>query len=170
MLHLLAKLSGAKRILEIGTLGGYSTIWLARALPPDGRLTSLELDPKHADVARKNLARAGVGDRVEILVGPAVGTLPKLTGPFDFVFVDADKASIPQYFEHSLRLSRSGATIVLDNVVRDGKLADASSGDASVQGVRKLHEMIARSDRADATTIQTVGSKGYDGFTLVRVR
>jgi predicted O-methyltransferase YrrM len=169
LLHLLAKMTGAKRVLEIGTLGGYSTIWLARALPSDGRLTSLELDPKHADVARNNLARAGVGDHVEILVGPALETLPKLTGPFDFVFVDADKVSIPQYFEHSLRLTRPGATIVLDNVVRDGKLADSSSADASVQGVRKLHEMIATGSRVDATTIQTVGAKGYDGFTLVRV-
>jgi predicted O-methyltransferase YrrM len=170
LLHLLALTAGAKRILEIGTLGGYSTIWLARALPADGRLVSLELDPKHADVARRNIDRAGVGGRVEIKVGKAIDTLGTLTEPFDFIFVDADKSTIPAYFEQSLRLSRPGTLVVLDNVVRDGKVVDANTSDTSVKGVRLLNEMLSKEKRVDATTIQTVGAKGYDGFALVRVK
>ena len=173
LLYLLARLRGARRILELGTLGGYSTIWLARALPEDGRLVTLEADPRHAEVARENIARAGLDTRVAVRVGRALDTLPVLAeegaGPFDFTFIDADKPAMPDYFTWALRLSRPGSLIVCDNVVRDGALADASSTDASVQGVRRLHEMIAAEPRVSATTIQTVGSKGYDGFTLALV-
>ena len=173
LLHLLARLCGARRILELGTLGGYSTIWLARALPEDGLLVTLEADPHHAEVARENIARAGLEARVAVRVGRALDTLPVLAeegaGPFDFTFIDADKPAMPEYFAWALRLSRPGSVIVCDNVVRDGALADASSADESVRGVRRLHEMIAAEPRVSATTIQTVGSKGYDGFTLALV-
>lgn len=173
LLSLLASIQGAERILEIGTLGGYSTIWLARALPPTGRLISLELEPRHAEVARKNLARAGVAELVTVKVGPALQTLPELARgepqPFDFVFIDADKQSIPEYLDWALRLTRPGSVIVVDNVVRKGAVADASSSDANVQGVRRFNERLAKLASVSATTVQTVGSKGYDGFALIRV-
>jgi predicted O-methyltransferase YrrM len=169
LLHLLALLRGARRILEIGTLGGYSAIWLARALPPGGRLVTLEVDPNHARIAAENLALAGVADRVEIVVGPALETLPKLEGPFDFVFIDADKASLTEYVEHALALSRPGTAIVIDNVIRKGQVIDGESDDPSVRGVRRMNERLAREPRLRATAIQTVGRKGYDGFTLAVV-
>jgi predicted O-methyltransferase YrrM len=168
LLQLLAEMVGARRILEIGTLGGYSTIWLARALPADGELVTLEYEPKHAEVARRNIARAGLADRVEVKVGAGVDLLPTLTGPFDFVFIDADKASNPDYFAWSLKLSRPGGVIVVDNVVRGGSVVDAG-GDANIQGIRRMNEMIAAEPRVSATAVQTVGSKGWDGFCLIRV-
>jgi predicted O-methyltransferase YrrM len=160
-------------VLEIGTLGGYSTIWMARALPAGGRLVTLELDPHHAEVARGNLKRARLLDRVEIRVAPAVESLAALaresaTG-FDLIFIDADKQSYPQYLEWSLRLARVGTVIVADNVVREGKVIDPKSRDASVQGVRKFTELLAKSDRLSTTVLQTVGEKGYDGFALAVV-
>lgn len=168
MLNLLASMIGARRILEVGTLGGYSAIWMARALPEDGRLVTLELDPDYAEVARRNIAHAGLGERVEIRVGPALETLPLLEGPFDFAFIDADKPSNPDYFAHALRLVRPGGVIVVDNVVRGGAVVDPR-GDAAVQGVRRLAELIAREPRVSATAIQTVGAKGWDGFVLAQV-
>ncbi|THD74310.1 MAG: O-methyltransferase [Phenylobacterium sp.] len=168
LLHLMAQMVGARRILEIGTLGGYSTIWLGRALPADGELITLEYAPKHAEVARRNLALAGLSDRVEVKVGAAIDTLPTLTGPFDFVFIDADKPSNPDYFTWALKLSRPGSVIVVDNVVRSGAVADPK-GDAAVQGIRRMNAMIAAEPRVSATAVQTVGSKGWDGFCLVRV-
>ena len=168
LLQLLAEMVGATRILEIGTLGGYSTIWLARALPPDGRLITLEYEPKHAEVARRNIQRAGLADRVEVKVGPAIETLPSLRGPFDFSFIDADKASNPDYFAWALKLSRPGSVIVVDNVVRDGRVVDAK-GDEAIQGIRRMNAMIAAEPRVTATAVQTVGSKGWDGFCLIRV-
>ncbi|MDN5856104.1 MAG: O-methyltransferase [Actinomycetia bacterium] len=175
MLHLLARAVGARRILEIGTLGGYSTIWLARAVQPEGLLdgggvVTCEIDPNHARVATENLARAGLADIVDIRVGPALETLAGLTGPFDFTFVDADKPSNAEYFAHALRLSRPGGVIVVDNVVRDGRVLDPSSGAADVAGTRRFAEMLAAEERVDATVIQTVGGKGYDGFALAVVR
>lgn len=173
LLHLLAKMLGARRILEIGTLGGYSAIWMARALPEDGRLVTLEFDPKHFAVAQKNIARAGLSERVDQRLGAALETLPVLAaegaGPFDFVFIDADKENSAPYFEWAVRLSRPGTVIVVDNVVREGEVADAESTDAMVQGIRRLNEAVAAESRVTATTVQTVGSKGYDGFTLIRV-
>jgi predicted O-methyltransferase YrrM len=173
-LHLLAKIRGARRILEIGTLGGYSTIWLARALPADGSLVTLELDPKHAEVAAANVARAGFSSVAEIRLGAALDSLAKLhregAEPFDFIFIDADKPNNPGYLEGALRLSRPGTVIVVDNVVRDGEVVDAKSRDASVQGVRQLVAKMAGDSRLDATALQTVGSKGYDGFALAVVR
>jgi predicted O-methyltransferase YrrM len=169
LLWILARLVNAKRILEVGTLGGYSAIWLARALPPEGRLVTLEAVDKHAQVARANLARAGLEEKVEIRVGQALDTLPKLQGPFDLSFIDADKQSNPEYFSWALKLSRPGSLIVVDNVVRDGKVIDARSRDASVQGVRRLNELIAAEKRVSATAVQTVGSKGYDGFAVALV-
>ena len=164
---------GAKRILEIGTLGGYSTIWLARAPPPEGQVVTLEIDPQHAGVAKENVAGAGVADRVEIVLGPALESLAKLhaagRGPFDLFFIDADKPNIPDYFQWSLKLSRPGSVIVVDNVVRDGAVIDADSTDESVRGVRRFNEIVAHERRVSATTLQTVGSKGYDGFTLMVV-
>ena len=173
LLQMLALANDSRRILEIGTLAGYSTLWLARALPPGGRLVTLELDPKHAAVATENLTRAGVTDLVDLRVGPAIDSLRQLVEegaePFDFVFVDADKAGMPAYFEWSLQLAAPGALLVFDNVVRDGAVVDPASTDPSVQGVRKLNEMLAAEPRVLATTIQTVGVKGWDGFALARV-
>ena len=174
LLALLATILGATRILEIGTLGGYSTIWMARALPPDGRLISLEVDPKHAEVARKNIAAAGLDKLAEVRVGAALDLLPQIekegVGPFDLSFVDADKVNIPAYFDWCVKLSRPGGVIVVDNVVRSGALANSATTDPSVEGVRALHQMLADDPRVSATTIQTVGSKGYDGFTLAVVQ
>lgn len=168
LLMLLAQMTGAKRILEIGTLGGYSTIWLARALPPDGQLVTLEYEPRHAEVARRNLARAGFGPRVEVKAGAALDTLPTLEGPYDFIFIDADKNNYPDYFRWSLKLARPGAVIVADNVVRAGKVL-APGEDANALGVRRMYELIAAEPRVTATAVQTVGSKGWDGFCLIRV-
>ena len=168
MLMLLAQMVGARRILEIGTLGGYSTIWLARALPEGGRLVSLEYEARHAEVARANLARAGLADRAEVRVGRGVDLLPTVEGPIDFTFIDADKASNPEYFAGALKLSRPGSVIVVDNVVRGGAVTDPN-GDANVQGIRRMFEMIAAEPRVEATAVQTVGSKGWDGFCLIRV-
>jgi predicted O-methyltransferase YrrM len=173
LLQLLARMQSARRILEIGTLGGYSTIWLARALPDDGRIVTLELEAKHAEVARANFSRAGVAPKIELRLGRAIDSLEALiaekVAPFDLVFIDADKASIPEYFAASLKLSRPGTAIVVDNVVRKGALADGSTTDDAVRGVQRFHELLARETRVSATTIQTVGSKGYDGFTLAIV-
>lgn len=173
LLMLLAMLQGARNILEIGTLGGYSTIWLARALPPGGRLITLEADAKHAEVARENIERAGLDGVVELRLGPALETLPRLAaenrGPFDFIFIDADKPSIPDYFTWSLKLVRRGSVIIVDNVIRSGAVIDAANGDANVQGVRRFNDMLAAEPRVSATVIQTVGGKGYDGFALALV-
>jgi predicted O-methyltransferase YrrM len=173
LLELLARMQHARAILELGTLAGYSTICLARALPPDGRLVSLEAEARYAEVARENVARAGLADRVEIRVGLAIETLPQLeaegAGPFDLVFIDADKPSTPEYFEWALRLSRPGTLIVADNVIRGGAIAHAGDGDPRVQGMRRFHELVAAEPRVLATAIQTVGSKGYDGFALALV-
>jgi predicted O-methyltransferase YrrM len=173
LLMLLAQLQGARRILEIGTLGGYSTIWLARALPAGGRLVTLEANPEYAEVARRNLARAGFAGVAEVRVGPAAESLPRLAeegaGPFDLVFIDADKPSTPEYFGWALRLARRGTLIVVDNVVRDGAVVDADSENPAVQGIRRFNEMAAAEPRVSATAIQTVGSKGYDGFALALV-
>jgi predicted O-methyltransferase YrrM len=168
-LNLVATIAGARSILEIGTLGGYSTIWLARALPAGGRLITLEVDPKHAEVARGNIEAAGFGDVVEVRVGPAMETLPGVEGPFDLVFIDADKPNIPQYFSAALERSHPGSVIIVDNVIRGGAVADPESKDASVLGVRRLIELIAAEPRVDATALQTVGSKGYDGLTFALV-
>jgi predicted O-methyltransferase YrrM len=169
LLHLLARLQGARRVLEIGTLGGYSTTWLARALPPGGEVVTLELDPHHAEVARRNLDRAGVGDRVRVVVGPALETLEQLEGPFDLVFVDADKQSSVAYLERALELSRAGSLLVFDNVIRGGAVAGGSSGDPRVAGVRALLERLGRDPRLRASALQTVGAKGHDGFALAVV-
>jgi predicted O-methyltransferase YrrM len=172
-LHLLARIQGARDILEIGTLGGYSTIWLARALPSDGRLLSLEAEQAHADVARANLARAGLGEKVEVRVGAALATLPQIEAekrrPFDLVFIDADKPNNPSYFEWALKLTRPGSVIVIDNVVRAGSIVDPANPDPRVQGTRALFERLANEKRVSATAIQTVGSKGHDGFVLAYV-
>jgi predicted O-methyltransferase YrrM len=169
LLHLVARLRGARRILEIGTLGGYSTIWLARALPADGRLVTLEYAAEHADVARANLERAGLADRVDVLVGPALDTLPTLEGPFDLVFIDADKPNNPDYFRWALRLTRPGSVIIVDNVVRGGRVADAAATDPAVLGTRALADLLASEPAVDATMIQTEGAKGYDGFAFALV-
>jgi predicted O-methyltransferase YrrM len=173
LLHLLARMLGARRILEIGTLGGYSTIWLARALPADGKLITLEADARHADVARGNVARAGLQKIVDLRLGPALDTLPRIdaehTGPFDLFFIDADKENTPRYFEWAMKLSRRGSVIIVDNVVRRGAVADPQHAGADVQGIRRFNEMVAADNRVSATAIQTVGSKGYDGFALVLV-
>lgn len=170
LLHLLATMVRARRILEVGTLGGYSTIWLARAAGDDGNVVTLEADAQHAEVAEANLEAAGLGDRVEVRVGLALDTLPLLSGPFDLSFIDADKQNNAEYFRWALRLSRPGSVIIVDNVVRGGRVADGDTDDPSVQGVRKLHEFIATEPRVDATALQTVGSKGYDGLTIALVR
>ncbi len=173
LLALLAETIGAKAILEFGTLGGYSTIWLARALAEGGRLITLEADPRYAAVAIENISRAGLSEVVDLRVGPALETLPKLeaeeVGPFDLVFIDADKANTPDYFTWALEHTRRGSLIVADNVVRDGRLADPDCDDPAIQAQRHLHEMIATDPRVGATTIQTVGGKGYDGFTIALV-
>jgi predicted O-methyltransferase YrrM len=172
LLNLLARACGARRILEIGTLGAYSTIWLARALRPGGRLITLEIDRHHADVARRNLARAGLSDRVEVQVGRASELLDAMIGfvePFDFVFVDADKASSDVYFKKVLQLSHAGTVIIVDNVVRDGKVADAASDDEDIQGIRRMTEWLATQPSISATAIQTVGGKSYDGFLMAIV-
>jgi len=173
LLHLMARMCGARKILEIGTLGGYSTIWLARTLSIGGKLVTLEAMPKHADIARSNFVRAGLSNMIDLRLGPALETLPKLhaegAGPFDFVFIDADKPSNPDYFAWALKLSRPGSVIVIDNVVRDGRVTDASSTAADVQGIRRMNEMIAKEPRVSATAMQVVGSKGYDGLAVVRV-
>ncbi|MEP7051007.1 MAG: O-methyltransferase [Pseudomonadota bacterium] len=173
LLALLIGIQGALRVLEIGTLGGYSSIWLARALPPEGRLVTLELVPKHAEVAQRNLERAGLASRVDIRVGPALATLAALASegvaPFDFTFIDADKQSIPEYFAWARKLSRAGSVIVVDNVVRKGAVVDPTSSDPNVQGVRRFNALLAQTPGVSATAIQTVGSKGHDGFTLIRV-
>jgi len=169
LLHLLALSIDAKRILEIGTLGGYSAIWMARALPADGKLVSLEIDPRNAEVAGRNLARAGLANKVEIKVGPAISQLPSLQGPFDLAFIDADKESNADYFHHAVRLSRPGGVIVVDNVVRNGGVIDPG-GNAMVQGVRRMMDAIHADSRVTATAVQTVGVKGYDGFLLAVVK
>jgi len=170
MLHLFARMAGAKRILEVGTLGGYSTIWLARALPESGQLVTLELEPHHAEVARRNIAAAGLADRVDVRTGPAIETLDAMIaageGPFDFVFIDADKPSNVAYLRAAIALGRPGTTIVVDNVVRDGGVLDADNVDPSIQGTRGLFEAVAAELRLSATAVQTVGDKGWDGFLL----
>ncbi|HWW68245.1 MAG TPA: O-methyltransferase [Solirubrobacterales bacterium] len=173
LLQLLALALGARTILEFGTLGGYSTIWLGRALPDDGRLITLEASPEYAEVARGSIERAGLGDVVDLRVGPALDTLPLLdaesAGPFDLTFIDADKVNTPNYFAWALEHSRPGGLIVADNVVRGGALADANSDDPTIPAQRRFHEMLAAEPRVSATTIQTVGIKGYDGFTIALV-
>lgn len=173
MLHLLARMLRAERILELGTLGGYSTIWLARAVPQDGVVVTIEAEKHHCDVARANVARADLASRVEFREGKALDVLPELAAeglePFDLVFIDADKENIAVYFQWALRLSRVGAAIIVDNVIREGKVTDPNSNDPMAQGVRKFLETLATEPRVTATTIQTVGSKGYDGFTLAMV-
>lgn len=169
-LNLMVTITGAKRILEIGTLGGYSTIWLAKALPKDGQLVSLEFSEKHAAVARDNLARAGLQERTEVHVGPALDTLPKLHGPFDLIFIDADKPNNPNYLEWALKLSRPGTVIILDNVVRDGRVIDGKSVEPSVVGTRAAFDFLKSHPRIDSTALQTVGAKGWDGFVLGIVR
>jgi predicted O-methyltransferase YrrM len=172
-LHLLARIMGARSILEIGTLGGYSTIWMARALPEGGRIITLEADPKHAEVARKNFARAGVESKVELRLGKALDTLPQVAadgrGPFDMFFIDANKSNMPEYFEWSLKLARKGSVIIADNVVREGAVLDAKSKDADIQGIRRFLEMVGKEKRVSATALQTVSTKNYDGFALVLV-
>ena len=174
MLHLFARMMGARRILEVGTLGGYSTIWLARALPEGGSLVTLELEPRHADVARANLTNAGLADRCEIRVGAAIDSLAALqvegAGPFDLVFIDADKPSNVAYVRAALEMSRPGTAIIVDNVVREGGIFDPGHEDERVQGTRRLFEMLASQPRIDATAIQTVGAKKWDGFVLALVR
>jgi len=171
LLHVIARSMAARRILEIGTLAGYSAIWLARALPAGGRLVTIELDPKHAEVARENITRAGLGDRVDIRVGRAIDILPQLAseqgsaGPFDLTFIDADKVGYAEYLDWAIRLSRTGSLIIADNVVRDGAVTEATTGDALVDGVRRFHAALAADRRVSATAVQTVGAKGYDGFT-----
>lgn len=173
LLHILARSIGAWRILEVGTLGGYSTIWLARALPGHGALVTLEIDPHHAEVARANIDAAGVGDKVEIRVGPAVETLSRMEaegeGPFDLVFIDADKPNNVAYLKAALALARPGGLIVVDNVVREGRVTDASSADEAIIGTRALFDAVAAEPRLSATAIQTVGSKGWDGFLIAVV-
>jgi predicted O-methyltransferase YrrM len=169
-LHLLVKIAGAKRILEIGTLGGYSTAWLAKALPADGRLITIEYSARHAEIARENVARAGLLETVEVRTGAALDLLPAIDGPFDFIFIDADKPNNPGYLEHSIRLSRPGTVIILDNVVRDGQVTDASSSDRSVHGSRAAFDFFHDHPRLDSTALQTVGLKGYDGFAIALVK
>jgi predicted O-methyltransferase YrrM len=172
-LHLLARILGARNILEIGTLGGYSTIWMARALPEGGRIITLEADPTHADVAKKNFARAGVESKVELRLGKALDTLPQVAadgrGPFDLFFIDANKSNMPEYFEWSLKLARKGSVIIADNVVREGAILDEKSKDADIQGIRRFLEMVGKEKCVSGTALQTVSTKNYDGFALVLV-
>lgn len=174
LLAFYARMMGARRILEIGTLGGYSTIGFAREVPPYGQVVTLEIDPRHAEVARRNLAQAGLGDRVDIRVGPALASLGAMVAagepPFDLVFIDADKESNADYVRAVLVLTRPGAAIIVDNVVRDGKITDPDSSDTMVQGTRRLYDYLAVETRLDATAVQTVGSKGWDGFVLALVK
>jgi predicted O-methyltransferase YrrM len=173
LLHLLARIQGARNILEIGTLGGYSTIWMARALPPGGKLLTLEADAKHAAVARANFVRAGLTGVIELRFGPALDTLPQVTaegrGPFDLIFIDANKSTMAEYLDWALKLSRRGSVIIADNVIRHGGVIDAESKDPDIVGVRRFNERLAAESRVSATEIQTVGSKGYDGFALALV-
>lgn len=173
LLQMLAQIVGARSILEIGTLGGYSTIWLARGLRAGGHLITLEIDPKHADVAQQNVARAGLQDVVEVRIGNALDTLSQISAerrdPFDLIFIDADKQNIPTYFQWAMKLSRPGTLIIVDNVVRSGAVIDADSSDPSVQGVRRFVELLGAESGATGTAIQTVGTKGYDGFAIVLV-
>jgi predicted O-methyltransferase YrrM len=173
LLYLLAKIQGARRILEVGTLGGYSTIWLARALPDDGRLVTLEVEKRHAEVALQNIERAGLASRVELRLAPAAESLAALVlekvEPFDLIFIDADKPNSPVYLEWALRLARTGTIVVVDNVIRDGEVINASSTDESVRGTRRLFDLIASERRLEATALQTVGSKGYDGLVVAVV-
>ena len=172
-LHLIARLSCSRKILEIGTLGGYSTIWLARALPEDGRLITLEASARHAEVARSNIARAGLSAIVDLRLGPALETLPQLerenVAPFDLIFIDADKASNAEYLKWALRLSRRGSVIIVDNVVRDGAVVESGNADPDIQGIRRMFEMMANEPRLSGTALQTVGKKGYDGFVFALV-
>jgi predicted O-methyltransferase YrrM len=173
LLHLMARMQGARRILEIGTLAGYSTIWLARALPAGGRVVTLEANPMHADIARANLSRAGVADRVDIRLGKALETLPQLVvenqDPFDFAFIDADRTNLAEYFDWAVKLAHAGSVIIVDNVVRKGGVIDASSEDANIKGVRRFAERLSADSRVTATMVQTVGAKGYDGFAMALV-
>lgn len=172
-LELMVRFQKAARVLEVGTLGGYSTVWLARGLPAGGRIVTLELDPGHAAVAGVNLDMAGVSDVVEIRIGDATRNLKSMvetgTEPFDFIFLDADKTEYSEYLHWSLRLSRSGTMIIADNVIRDGAILDANPADPRVAGVREFHRQVSQNPRLDATTLQTVGAKGYDGFSIIRV-
>jgi predicted O-methyltransferase YrrM len=172
-LHLLARLQGARRILEIGTLGGYSTIWLARALPEDGRLITIESEPRHAEIARANISRAGVAGVVDLRIGRGLEILPQIaaegSAPFDLTFIDADKKSIPEYFQSALKLSRPGSLIIVDNIVRDGRVIDSRSHDPDIQGIRRFNQLAAREPRVCVTAIQTVGAKGHDGFAIALV-
>lgn len=172
-LYLLARLMGASNILELGTLGAYSTIWLARGLSANGHVVTVEYDAKHAEVARANLAFAGLSQCVELRQGAALDVLPQIArerrGPFDLIFIDANKSNMPEYFDWALQLSRPGSLIIADNVIRDGKVIDAASADADIQGVRRFNERLASEKRVSATELQTVGSKGYDGFALILV-
>nr|WP_314426599.1 O-methyltransferase [uncultured Erwinia sp.] len=172
LLYLLAKITGARRILEIGTLGGYSTIWLARALPEDGKVITLEYQPRHAEIASHNIRRAGLETKVTILVGAALDTLPTLAGsaPFDMIFIDADKQNNPAYLEWALTYSRSGTLIIGDNVVRSGKITDAGDTDPNLRGLREFLTRVGNDDRLEATAIQTVGAKGWDGLAIARVK
>ncbi len=173
LLHFMARIQGARKILELGTLGGYSTIWLARALPPDGQLISLEIDAKRAEIARANIARAELANLVEIRLGPAIASLQQLVtegrAPFDLIFIDADKPGYAEYLKWALKLSRPGTLIIADNVVRKGAVADPASSDENVQGIRKFNEALAAEKRVTTTVIQTVGCKGYDGLALILV-
>lgn len=173
LLHLLARISGARRILELGALAGFSGIWLARALPPDGRLVTIEVDPAHAGIARRSFERAGVSGRIDLMIGPALQVLPQMVAahaePFDMVFIDADKGNYAAYLDLAIRLSRPGALIVADNVVRGGEVIEERSDDPSVQGARAFMAAAAADPRVSGTAIQTVGVKGYDGFALLVV-
>jgi predicted O-methyltransferase YrrM len=173
LLALLVRMAGARRILEIGTLGGYSAIWMARAVPPNGELVTLEIDPKHAAVAQRNIERAKLGGRVRVVTAPAASTLAAMIAdrvpPFDFVFIDADKQRSDAYLRSALELSRVGTVIVIDNVVREGKVTDAASTDDNVKGIQRMTDLIAADPRLSATAIQTVGGKGYDGFVVAVV-